>query len=170
MNSSFCPSILYSWHIVPNKSFWTRSDSKGKFWKVNLLTVAYESFKFFKSFFFFPSKRVQCCNLLSYQWKACPRITQNCAKQMHSIKLFELRIHLLYTLRREATPLLPKKESPGMILNWIWWWCSSSGDLGSVEYSFITMTSRSTLTQISSRVTFIYKIAYIRQDYLIPNK
>ena len=37
-----------------------------------------------------------------------------------------------------------------MELNCIWWWDSSSEDLESVEYPFIAITPRSTLTQGSS--------------------
>ena len=32
----------------------------------------------------------------------------------------------------------------GAILNWIWWWGSSPGALGNVEYPFIAITTRST--------------------------
>ena len=35
-----------------------------------------------------------------------------------------------------------------MPLNYIWWWGSISGDLWSVEYPFIAITPRSTLTWI----------------------
>ena len=38
----------------------------------------------------------------------------------------------------------------GMTLNCIWWRGSSSGDLGRVEYPFITLTSMSTLTWIKN--------------------
>ena len=33
-----------------------------------------------------------------------------------------------------------------MTLNCIWWWRSSSGDLGTMEYPFIAITLRSNLT------------------------
>ena len=34
-----------------------------------------------------------------------------------------------------------------MTLNYIWWWGSNSGDLESVEYTFIAIRPRFTLTQ-----------------------
>ena len=34
-----------------------------------------------------------------------------------------------------------------MTLNFIWWWSSSSGALGKVEYSFMAITPRSTLNR-----------------------
>ena len=46
----------------------------------------------------------------------------------------------------ENTPPPSKRGVLGMTLNYIWWG-SSSGDMGSVEYPFITITSRSTPTQ-----------------------
>ena len=37
-----------------------------------------------------------------------------------------------------------------LIVNGVWWWGSTYGLLGSVEYPFIDMTPRSVLTQESS--------------------
>ena len=48
-------------------------------------------------------------------------------------------------------PLLKEKKGvSGITLIFIWWWGSSSGALESMEYLFITITPRSTLTQIGS--------------------
>ena len=38
----------------------------------------------------------------------------------------------------------------GMILNCIWWWGSNPGVLENMEYLFIAITSRSTLTRSDS--------------------
>ena len=43
-----------------------------------------------------------------------------------------------------------KRGILSMTLNCIWWWGSTSGNLESVKYPFITITSRFTLTQSSS--------------------
>ena len=51
--------------------------------------------------------------------------------------------------REVILPFL-KKSVMGMILNYIWWWDSSSGNLESVEYSFIVINPRFTLTQHGS--------------------
>ena len=45
---------------------------------------------------------------------------------------------------------LSKRNVLLMTLNCIQWWGSSSGDLGSVEYFFISITPKSMLTQSNS--------------------
>ena len=46
-------------------------------------------------------------------------------------------------------PHSPKRRGiPNMTLNCIWWWGSSSQDLGSVEHSFIAITHWPTLTMV----------------------
>ena len=40
----------------------------------------------------------------------------------------------------------PQRNIDGAKLNCIWWWGSSSVDLGSVEYLLITITPKSTLS------------------------
>ena len=64
-------------------------------------------------------------------------------------QLTRLRIFWLY-LSRGVRLLLQESYVIGMTLNCIWWWSSSLGDWGSVEYTFIAITSRSTLTHSSS--------------------
>ena len=46
----------------------------------------------------------------------------------------------------------------GMIPNWIWWWGFSSGALESVEYSFIAITIKVTLTGVvvPIKIPFMY--------------
>ena len=58
----------------------------------------------------------------------------------HSIK-----IRWLYPLQKHKT-LTQKRDVQNMILNCIWWWGSSSGDLGNVEYTFIANATRSTMS------------------------
>ena len=62
---------------------------------------------------------------------------QECYSELLTMRL---RIRWLYPppLRRGKKPLLP---------NSIWWWNSSSSDLEIVEYPFIVITLRSTLTR-----------------------
>ena len=59
-----------------------------------------------------------------------------------NVFLTGLRICWLYPMQRPSQ----KRGALGMTLNCIWCWGSSSGVPRSVEYSFITITSRSTLT------------------------
>ena len=56
---------------------------------------------------------------------------------------------LTVPLQRGKTAPCPN-ECPVMTLNRIWWWGSSLEALGNVEYPFITITPRSTLTQSGS--------------------
>ena len=59
-------------------------------------------------------------------------------------KLYQLH------LCRGVKPPHPPTIVLCMILNCIWWWGSSSGALGNVEYLFIAITPKSTLTQRGS--------------------
>ena len=45
-------------------------------------------------------------------------------------------------------PPSKKRADLGMTLNCNWWYGSNSGDRGSVEYFFVAITPRSTLTQV----------------------
>ena len=62
---------------------------------------------------------------------------------------YGLTIRWLYPQQKGKTYLLQKKLVLSMTLNCIWWWGSSSVALGSVEYLYIVMTSRSTQTNNS---------------------
>ena len=56
-----------------------------------------------------------------------------------------------------------KKGVQGMALNCIWWWGSISGDLVSVDYSFIAITSKFTLgVVILVRVTSMGQIGLFK--------
>ena len=62
-----------------------------------------------------------------------------------------IRIPRLYHLQRSKPPTHTHKRGVlGIALNWIWWQESSSGDLESVENSFIAIISIFTLTWNSS--------------------
>ena len=72
--------------------------------------------------------------------------------RIHSPKSFltlstGLRRHQLYTLQKSKTPppTHPEKHISSMTLNCNWRWGSSYGDLGNVEYPFISITPRFTL-------------------------
>ena len=59
-----------------------------------------------------------------------------------------------------------------MTVNGVWWWGSSSVDLGSVEYPFTAITPKSILTQndraykLSSLCQIdMFEIIYIRLEY-----
>ena len=47
---------------------------------------------------------------------------------------------------KEKSPPPPKEGVLGITLKSIWWWCSNSGELESMEYLFVDIIHRSTLT------------------------
>ena len=65
-----------------------------------------------------------------------------------NIQLAELRICWLYSCSGVRLPPEKKGSVLSMTLNCIWWFGSSSGALGSVEYIFISITPRPTLTGV----------------------
>ena len=68
----------------------------------------------------------------------------------------------------EAPPL-GGTLSPTIILNMslklIWWWDSAPGDLGNVEYSFIVINPRSTLTLLGSHLWIKLAVQSFTKDY-----
>ena len=78
-----------------------------------------------------------------------------------STLLARLRIHSLRPMQKSKTS--PKKFCVlDMTLNCIWWWDSSSGDLGSMEYPYIIITSMFTLAQIDIIYSLIDQIDLLR--------
>ena len=96
---------------------------------------------------FIESTGVTCSDSVSHnrvQVLSIPVLLLACSQDWTSN--LQMIVSWLYTLQRNRTP--PKSRVLCMILNYMW--SSSSGVLRSLEYSFIAITPRSTLTRSSS--------------------
>ena len=98
--------------------------------------------------------------VLARSWKISTSLSVELTHLQTSVQILSIGVRIVFLAEEQSSS---KRGVLGMKLNWIWWWGSSSGDLGRLLSPFFAITSRFTLFQ--SCYNFL-KIIHILLEYL----